>query len=89
MTKKTANKKHFLVSLGLAALIFIIVGFRLSGFLGVLALLVSPLFFLLYVAASRVWLEVMVVVFRIAEHTGKIADQCQAGGGAAPAPPTL
>ncbi len=39
---------------------------------GVLALLLSPLIFLLYVLAARVWCEIIIVVFRIAENTGRL-----------------
>lgn len=38
-------------------------------------LILTPLLFLLYVMFMRVYLEVMIVIFRIAEHTAEIAKQ--------------
>lgn len=62
-----------------ATIAFIAGGFQINGFAGVLALLFSPLIFLLYVMACRVGLEVVIVIFRIAEHTGKLAEHCDTG----------
>jgi hypothetical protein len=42
---------------------------------GVLVLIVSPLFFLLYVLAVRIWCEIIIVVFRIAENTGRLVER--------------
>jgi hypothetical protein len=67
-------------------IVFIIGAFASSGVLGVLTLLVSPLLFLLYVAWARVCLEIVIVIFRIAENTGKLAEQPHAGGTVPPAP---
>ena len=46
---------------------------------GIIALMVSPIFFLLYVIALRVWLELVIVIFRIADHTAKIAGETGQG----------
>jgi len=58
---------------GVMALGLIIAGFAQSAIVGILFLVLSPLVFLLYVIGARVWLELVMVVFRIAEHTEEIA----------------
>ena len=64
-----------IVLAGIAALVAIIAGFIDSAGRGVLMLVLSPLMFLLYVIMARVWLELVIVIFRIAEHVGEIARQ--------------
>jgi hypothetical protein len=55
---------------GLMALFFILVGFETSIWFGVFALVIAaPLVFLLTVIFSRVLLEMILVVFRTADHT--------------------
>lgn len=46
----------------------VIGGFTESAGTGLIALIVAPLIFLLVVIVARVWLELVIVVFRIAEH---------------------
>ena len=58
---------------GVMALGLIIAGFAQSAIVGILFLVLSPLVFLLYVIGARVWLELVIVVFRIAQHTAEIA----------------
>jgi len=54
---------------GLMALFIILVGFETSVWFGVFALLIAaPLVFLLTVIFSRVFLEMILVVFRTADH---------------------
>ena len=65
----------FMVLAGLAALGAIIAGFSASAEQGILILILSPLIFLLYAIMARVWLELIIVIFRIAEHTAEIAEQ--------------
>ena len=43
------------------------------GFVG--GLIAGPVLFLVYVILARVWMEVVIVLFRIAENTAKIADR--------------
>lgn len=60
------------VFIGLAALGtvgFIIVCFAADSAAGIVALVVSPLFFLGYVIMVRIYLEVVVVLFRIEANT--------------------
>jgi len=55
-------------SAGLIAILFIIFGFRTSTGFGIFTLLVgAPLIFLLAAIYSRICLELMIAVFRIAE----------------------
>ncbi|MBM3188628.1 MAG: DUF4282 domain-containing protein [Chloroflexi bacterium] len=59
----------------LAALGLMVSGFTQSVGVGILFLILSPIVFLVYVIVFRVWLEFIIVVFRIAEHTEEIAKQ--------------
>jgi hypothetical protein len=38
-------------------------------------LVLSPLYFLVMLIGARIWLELIIVIFRIAENTGEIAAQ--------------
>jgi hypothetical protein len=60
----------------LASLFLIIFCFNISTTAGVLMLLIGgPLLFLLSVIYARVFLEIMIVIFRISEHIAEIAEQ--------------
>ena len=59
----------------LSALGAIIRGFNESAGAGVVALIVAPLIFLLVVIVARVWLELVIVVFRIAEYLRDMAGE--------------
>lgn len=59
----------------LGALMVIIAGFNNGWGVGILALLLSPLVFLLYVLLARIWCEMIIVIFRIAENTARLVDQ--------------
>ncbi len=64
-----------IVMVGLGTIGLIISGFSKSATMGVFMLLLSPLFFLLYVLFARIWLELIIVMFRIAENTGRLVEQ--------------
>lgn len=53
----------------LGTLGFIIVCFAADAAAGIVALIISPLFFLLYVIMVRIYLEIVVVLFRIEANT--------------------
>jgi hypothetical protein len=54
---------------GLSSLLFIVVGFNVSMFFGILSLLIgAPLIFFLIVIYSRVLLEMILVISRIADR---------------------
>jgi hypothetical protein len=57
----------------IGAIAFISAGFQAGAGWGILALLVSPVVFLIYVLLVRVYLEIIIVIFRIAEHVHLIA----------------
>ena len=68
----------------IAAIAIIISGFVGGALQGIVLLVILPILFLVCVILARVWLELVIVIFRIAENTGRLAEQ---GQGAA-APPT-
>lgn len=62
---------------GIGSLAFIVSGFR-GGFLkGLLFLILSPLVFLLWTLGNRIWCELIIVAFRIAENTSRMVEQCK------------
>jgi hypothetical protein len=58
-----------MVLAGIVAIGFIVYGFTQGVGLGIVFLILSPLIFLLYVIYSRVILEMMVALVRIAQNT--------------------
>lgn len=65
-----------IVLIGIGILTFVIFSFGVSPVAGILMLLiVGPLIFILGVIYTRVLLEIIIVIFRIAEHTAKIEEQ--------------
>ncbi len=64
-----------IVLVGLGTIGLVISGFSKSAVAGVFMLLLSPLFFLLYVLFARIWLELIIVMFRIAENTSRLVEQ--------------
>lgn len=70
----------FIVCAILFALFLIITGFAASfGYGIVMLIIVAPLSFLISVVYARVVLEVMITIFRISEHTAKIAGEKEPG----------
>ncbi len=53
----------------------IIGGFSAGAGRGILVLVLSPLVFLLYVLGARIWCEMIIVIFRIAENTSRMVDR--------------
>ena len=67
----------------------ILIGSFAGGFAsGLLGLIFSPVIFLVMVVLSRVWLELIIVVFRIAENTGRMVNLSQKSPVIEPAPQT-
>ncbi len=65
-----------IIGAGFVALVLIISGFNVSVGIGVLTLfVVAPFAFVLMIIYARVSLEIVIVLFRIAEHTAEIAAQ--------------
>ena len=78
-----------LIAIGLIALLSVIAAFRVSGALGALTLLIlAPLAALFYAIYTRVVLELVITVFRIAEYNRDAVLELRAarGGGQPPAP---
>ncbi|MGC8959060.1 MAG: DUF4282 domain-containing protein, partial [Chloroflexia bacterium] len=46
--------------------------FRAGTAAGVITLILSPIIFLIYLIFARIWLEVTIVLFRIAEDVGEM-----------------
>ena len=67
---------------GIVAIGFLASGFKTSTGLGIVTLILSPIVFLLYVIFIRVYLELVIVIFRIADHTETMAGR---SSGAPPA----
>jgi len=68
-----------LIVVGFGALSMLIAGFSQGFMAGILALILAPLVFLLFAMYLRVVLEVLIVLFRIAENVALIADRKSAG----------
>ncbi|MBN1591735.1 MAG: DUF4282 domain-containing protein [Candidatus Coatesbacteria bacterium] len=54
---------------------YIVASFAHSAGAGVLVLIISPIIFLIYVIMARIWLEVLIVIFRISEDVRRISDR--------------
>ena len=59
---------------GLAMIGTILAGFSSSILLGLGSILMAPVVFFMIIFIARISLEMLVVLFRIAENTGKTAD---------------
>jgi len=62
---------------GIIGLAILIGGFKGGVGAGILGLIVAPVVFLICVLWTRVWLEVVIVFFRIAENTGRLVQQAE------------
>lgn len=63
----------------IGTLLLIVTGFSNGIGAGILSLVLSPLIFLVYVLLARIWCEMIIVIFRIAENTGRLVDQGNRG----------
>ncbi len=61
----------------IGALALLIKGFQQNFFLGILALLLTPVAFVIYSILVRVSLEIIIVLFRIAEDVRKLVEAKQ------------
>jgi hypothetical protein len=71
LTTKIIKLLYIISMIGAAAIALgmIVAGFGVNSGVGLLALILSPVAFLLVVAYSRIALELVMVFFRIEEHT--------------------
>jgi len=64
-----------IIGSGIGALILLIGGITGGGAQAFVSIILAPIVFFLYVLLARIWLEVIIVLFRIAENTGKLVEQ--------------
>ncbi|HDP34819.1 MAG TPA: DUF4282 domain-containing protein, partial [Candidatus Hydrogenedentes bacterium] len=57
------------------AVVFICMGFAVGAGVGLLFLILSPVVFLLFVLGARIWCEMLMVIFRVAENTSRLVEQ--------------
>ncbi len=70
----------YLVVVALMALGMVVVAFTQSVVVGLLALIIGvPIFGFIYILMGRVWLELVVIFFRIHENTDALVAQKKAG----------
>jgi len=64
-----------IIASGIGALALFIGGIAGGGARAFISIILAPIVFFLYVLLARIWLEVIIVLFRIAENTGKLVEQ--------------
>lgn len=57
-----------------ATAVSILVAFSDSFWAGIVSILLAPFLLLIYIIAWRIWLELLIVLFRIAEYAREIAE---------------
>lgn len=73
---------------GLLALAFLVSGLSQGQPVGIVfGLVIGPLYFLLLVVYARVFLEVLMVLFRINDNVERLAQGAAAAGSGTPPPP--
>ena len=72
-----------IVIAAIGALGLLISGIASGGGTAFLAIILAPIAFFLCVLMARIWLEVIIVLFRIAENTGRLVEQGEKNTGAA------
>lgn len=68
----------FIISIVLTAigvLTYIVLAFMSGIGWGIVTLILSPIIFILYVLFARVWLEILIVIFRIHDNIAEIRHQ--------------
>jgi hypothetical protein len=76
-----------MVLIGLGALVFAISAFAADPIVGIFVLLiVAPLGALVYIVYARVFLEIIIAIFRIMETNVELVALQRQAGGASPAP---
>lgn len=75
----TTRIVQLLYILGMVAAALVAVGLLVAGLAqggaGILMILLAPLYFILSVICIRVWLELVIVIFRISENTEILAKK--------------
>jgi len=70
-----------IIASAVMTIILIVGGFATESIaVGVMFLILSPIIFFLYVLMARVWLELIIVVFKIAENTSRLVEENEPSG---------
>ncbi len=82
ITPRVIRIVYILAIIGLAiiSIAMVVKGFEFSETRGVLTLvIVAPLYFIITVIITRIWLELILIIFRIGEDVAKLAgrDVCE------------
>lgn len=72
---------------GISALGFIVSGFAADVVMGILFLILSPIVFLLMVIVFRVYMEIIIILFKIYENIKTISESKESNPDTPPAPP--
>lgn len=71
----------WMIVIGLLAIAFVVVAFRVNSTLGAVVLLVvAPVAALFYLVCVRVGLELVIALFRVMENTSELVAQGRRGG---------
>lgn len=68
-----------IVILGVGALVVILAGFAADGASGAILLFLAPLFALFYLITIRLWLELIVVAFKIRDGIERLVENTERG----------
>ena len=63
-----------IIGSAIAAAALLVTGIAGGGARAFASIILAPLVFLLYVVMARIWLEVIMVMFRIVENTDKLVE---------------
>jgi len=64
-----------IIAAAIGSLIMLGTGFKNGFGSGLIALILAPLVFLIWVLMARMWCELIIVAFRIAENTSRLVEQ--------------
>ncbi len=64
-----------IAAIALGLVVALMGAFLQGGWQALAVLVIAPLFALVYLIFLRVWLELVVVIFKIGENTGKLVQQ--------------
>jgi len=71
-------KVLFIIGIAFGALYTLslfVAGLSQGGLTALIAVVGAPILFIITVLLTRIWLEIIIVVFRIAENTAKLVEQ--------------
>jgi len=68
-----------IIIIGIAVLALMVAGFSNGFGFGILTLIVAPIVGFIYIVLIRIWLELIAVIFRIADNTSTLVEQNRGG----------